>query len=134
MSKGNLSLIENVFRDRHKLHWMRDDRCGHIFKLSIHELSFIGFDSACPFCAPTPPQDLQRFGSIEALQEHVSNISYGNIQFNPMNKLGLADDQYEFSCLIHDINVNLTFEDFIQKSGGGGTNGCPFCKLLNDGW
>lgn len=132
MSAGVLSIIERGYRGHSRQHWMRDERCQHVFRISLNELSRIDVDAACPYCNPC--SDLERFGSIEAIQAHVRELTYGNIHFNSENNIGFADDQYGFYCAIHDLSFNLTFEDFIQKSSDGKENGCPFCKLKNEGW
>ena len=132
MSVGVLSIVDAVYRGHHRRHWMKDDRCEHVFRISLSDLSGVRADHACPYCNPC--SDLERFGSIAAIQEHVRELTYGNIHFNAENNIGFDDDQYGFYCAIHDLSFSLTFEDFIHKSVDQKGNGCPFCKLNDEGW
>ena len=79
MSADNLVFHESGYRGDHERHWIQDVRCEHVFRASLKEVFLIGADKICPFCQI--PNDMARCGSVEAVQQMVESLSYGNIEF-----------------------------------------------------
>jgi len=123
---GMVVLHEGGYRGDHSRHWMQDLRCGHVFLASVRELVLGDAEQACPFCN-CPPQDLTRFGSIEATQELSLQLSNGSIVFAPENELREADDYYVFLCSHVGIRCQQTFSGFVQSS----VQGCHECPFRN---
>jgi hypothetical protein len=115
ISAGNLVIIENGYRGDHERHWFRDQRCEHVFKASLKEVVVIGANCICPFCHETT--DMDRYGSIEAIREHVHCISLGQIEFSADNVLAASTDRYKFICTVHRIILENTFDQFIEHEG-----------------
>ena len=44
MSAGALTIVEGGYRGHHRRHWLLDSRCEHVFRISVSEISKIGFD------------------------------------------------------------------------------------------
>jgi hypothetical protein len=60
---------------------------------------------------------MERYGTIEAVQEHVHCISYGLIEFSADNTLASSSDEYTFFCTTHNIVIETSFDHFIQQEG-----------------
>jgi hypothetical protein len=123
VSAGMIILHEVGYRGDGSRHWMQDLRCGHVFLASVREVVLGGADQACPFCHL--PKDLNRLGSVEAIQELSLQLSHGNVLFAPENNLRGADDYYDFLCDHVGIRCLQTFNEFVQNSA----HGCPQCRL-----
>jgi hypothetical protein len=113
MSAGNLVFHESGYRGDRERHWLMQISCGHVFLASLKETFTIGADIICPFCQI--PNDMARCGSVQAVQQMVESLSYGNIEFAKENVLGKPDDHYEYSCLIHQFRFKATYRDFINN-------------------
>jgi hypothetical protein len=115
LSNGNLEIIENGYRGDHERHWLRDQRCEHVFRASLKEVVVIGANYICPFCHGTT--DMQRYGSVEAIREHVHCISLGLIEFSADNALASSTEMYKFLCTVHRIILETSFDQFIEHKG-----------------
>ena len=115
LSAGNLVIIEGGYRGDHERHWLKDQRCEHVFKASLKEVVVIGANCICPFCHGTT--DMKRYGSVEAIQEHVHCITLGQIEFASDNVLAESSDIYKFICTIHSIILETSFDQFIGHKG-----------------
>jgi len=115
LSSGNLIIIENGYRGDNERHWLRDQRCEHIFKASLKEVVVVGANYICPFCYGT--RDMQRYGSIDAVQENVHCISLGQIEFSADNVLTASTDRYKFICTNHRIILETSFDQFLEHKG-----------------
>jgi hypothetical protein len=124
-SAGMISLHEGGYRGDQSWHWMQDLRCGHVFLASVREIVLDGAERACPFCYP--PQNLSRFGSVEAVQELSLQLSHGNVLFAAENDLRGADDYYDFLCDLVGIRCQQTFHAFVKNC----VQGCPECAFKN---
>ena len=122
LSPGRIVLIEDGYRGDHRRHWLRNSLCEHIFRASLKEVSVVDAEAICPFCHF--PDDLGRFGKLEALQEHVYRRSHGNIAFTEDNTLGSSYDLNEFACLIQGFRFNASYREFDR-------NPERFCYLCN---
>jgi hypothetical protein len=115
LSAGNLVIVENGYRGDHERHWLRDLRCEHVFKAGLKEVVVIGANNICPFCHGTT--DMERYGSVEAIQEHVHCISLGQIEFSANNSLTSSSATYTFYCTNHRIVLEASFDEFLEQCG-----------------
>lgn len=115
LSAGNLVIMEGGYRGDHERHWLRDQRCEHLFKASLKEVVVIGANHICPFCHGTT--DMERYGAVEAVQEHVHCISLGQIEFSADNVLAASTDRYKFICTVHKIILETSFDQFLEHKG-----------------
>ena len=123
LSNGNLVIFENGWRPNNDLIWLQDRRCEHVFKFRVNDLFESNADQACPFCHGT--HDMKRYGSIEAVQEHVHGISVGQAEFLTDNVLSSSSDTYKFFCTLHRIVIEDSFDEFHERNG-------DVCHLCND--
>lgn len=124
LSGGNITIFEPGYRGHQRRHWMRSERCEHIFTASLREVA-LAKGKICPFCHP--PVDLSLYGSVAAVQELVYTLSFGNIQFADENVLKNADDLYEFICQLHRHRYKGTFSKFIKEP----MQSCAECSFEN---
>lgn len=115
LSAGNLVIMEGGYRGDHERHWLRDQRCEHLFKASLKEVVVIGANHTCPFCHGA--SDMERYGSVEAVQEHVHCITLGVVEFSEDNVLATSTDRYKFICTVHEIIIENSFDQFIEHKG-----------------
>lgn len=123
LSGGALNLVEDGYKGDMRRHWIKSMSCDHVFKASLKEIVIVGPEKICPFCNGT--SEMRRFGSIEAIQEHVHSLSHGNIAFMPENNLGTSDDDYKFACNIHHFIFEGSFEWFLRDPECA----CHICNL-----
>jgi len=128
LSKGNIHLVSGIhfgqiYYGDHIRHWLRDERCEHIFKATMREVATVGSDNICPFC--NVPIEMIHYGSFDAVAEHVNNLSFGNVLFLEHNTLGKIEDTYQMFCLIHDFRFEIAFDKFLADP----TDACPICLL-----
>lgn len=123
LSDGNIIIIENGYRGDHMRHWMQDLQCEHVFKSSLKEVVIVGAKCICPFCHGA--SDMQRYGSVQAVQEHVNNITLGQAEFLADNILSSAKTQYRFFCCMHRFEFEAPFDRFLAQNG----TACPICIM-----
>ena len=128
ISDGRIRLVTDpcfpqMYYGHHIRHWLQDTKTEHIFKASIREVVQIGVNKINPFT--NYPIDMDHYGSIGAIQEHVHGLSMGNLEFLPDNKLGEVSDLYEIACLIHHCRLKMTFSEFLSDPSGA----CCFCQF-----
>ena len=128
ISNGKIRLVTDprypqMYYGHHIRHYLVDMETEHIFKASLREVALTGADRINPFT--NSPIDLDHYGSLGAIQEHVHGLSMGNIEFLPDNELGEVTDLYEIACLIHHCRLNITFAEFLSDPLGA----CSFCKF-----
>jgi hypothetical protein len=95
----------------------------HIFKASLRETALIGADKINPFI--NGPIDMDHYGSLGAIQEHVHGLSMGNIEFLSDNELGEVSDLYEMACLVHSCRLKISFAEFLSNP----LSVCNFCEF-----
>jgi hypothetical protein len=122
MSNGSLVIHENGYRGDHVRHWLQNQNCEHVFKASLKEVVIFGATRICPFCNGS--KDMERYGSVEAIQEHVYRLSMETVEFLPDNVLSSSGEDYKFRCVFHTI-FETTFDDFLEKNG----DPCPICDF-----
>ncbi|SEA68190.1 hypothetical protein SAMN05660420_02857 [Desulfuromusa kysingii] len=110
ISKGRLILLSNNYLHDKVRYWMRDSHCQHVFKVSLAEIMIHGPEYICPYCST--PIDMLSFGSVEAIQEHVWNLSNNNIEFAKTNTLGSIHDAYIFYNHLHENHLIMSYEHF----------------------
>ena len=123
LSSNRIQLMENGYRGHHRRHWLKDTRCEHVFRASLKEVHSVGAKAACPFCHV--PTDLRRCGTVEALQEHVNNLSHGNVFLLNSNELGDPDELYQFDCLLHQYRFWAPYRYFVRQP----EYVCPACAF-----
>jgi hypothetical protein len=112
-------IISNMYHGHHVRHLIQGP-CEHIYRTSLREIARFR-EQSCPFCFY--PIDMDHYGSVSAIQEHVHCLSLGNIEFLHDNELGAVTDLYEMACLIHRCRLNITFSEFLSDPLGA----CSFC-------
>ena len=122
LSYGNLVIVENGYRGDCEQHWLQDLRCEHVFRASIKQAVAVSPDRLCPFCHGAT--DMERYGSIEAVQEHVNRITNGLIRFCTDNHFATSGDKYKFICTIHKTILETSFDNFLKNDGA-------ICKICN---
>ncbi len=128
LSKSQVVIHEGGYRGDHMRHWLQDLRCEHLFRASLKEVVIVGADKICPFCHGT--KDMDRYGTIGAVQEHVYGLSNGNIGFLPDNILSSSSEHYWFNCSIHKIRFECSFDRFLDQEA----DVCPFCDHEKFNW
>ena len=68
---------------------------------------------------------MKRYGSIEAVQEHVHGITLGQAEFLADNTLSSSSATYKFFCTLHMIVIEASFDKFLGRNG-------DVCRLCND--
>lgn len=117
ISKGRLILLSNSYQFDNVRYWVRDSHCHHVFKISFAEIITHGYERVCPYCAK--PIDMLCFGSIQAIQEHVWNLSFNNLEFAQKNTLGSIHSPYIFYSHLHENHFIMSYECFIELSRKG---------------
>ena len=128
MSNGKILLVNDprfsqMYHGHHIRHWMQDTTTEHIFKASVREVALLGANKINPFT--NYPIDLNHYGSLGAIQEHVHGLSLGNIEFLIDNELGGVSDMYEMACPVHQCRLKITFSEFLDAP----LDVCPFCNF-----
>lgn len=117
LSNGRIRLVSDpcfpqMYHGHHIRHWLQDTKTEHIFKASLREVALFGADKINPFI--NCPIDMDHYGNVRAIQEHVHGLSFGNIEFMSNNELGGVDDFYEFGCNIHHHILKTPFSNFLS--------------------
>ena len=128
LSNGKIRLVTDpsfpqMYYGHHIRHYLLDMETEHIFKASLREVAFAGAEKINPFI--NSPLDMDHYGSLGAIQEHVYGLSMGNMDFLPDNELSGVDDLYGFSCAIHPHRVAIPFSDFLSDPLAG----CGLCQF-----
>ena len=110
-----------MYHGHHIRHWLQDTSTEHTFRASLREVALVGADKINPFT--NAPIDMDHFGSIGAIVEHVHGLSFGNIYFMDNNVLSGVDDIYTFSCSIHIFETS--FSKFLSDPMGA----CDLCEF-----
>lgn len=128
ISNGNIRLVTDqrfpqLYSGHHARHYLVDIETEHIFKASLREVALTGADRINPFT--NYPIDLDHYGSLGAIQEHVHGLTFGNIEFTEDNELGEVGDLYEFMCGIHRYRFKTPFSAFLADPMGA----CATCQF-----
>ena len=122
ISNGTLIIFENGWRANNEHIWLQDQRCEHVFLFRITDLDASNADQACPFCHGT--QDMKRYGTVAAVQEHVGCMTVDTIEFNSDNILSSSKDTYDWQCVFHrGIQIEASFDSFLERK----ESICPLC-------
>ncbi|MDG5469959.1 hypothetical protein P9J64_16695 [Deltaproteobacteria bacterium IMCC39524] len=128
LSNGKIQLVTDIrfsqmYYGHHIRHWLQDSKTEHIFRASLKEVALIGAEGINPFI--NQPIDMDHYGSVGAIQEHVLGMSSGLVEFSADNELRGIDDEYSFSCSIHQHYFIMTFSQFLS----GPSDGCGICQF-----
>lgn len=128
ISNGKIRLVTDpsypqMYYGHHIRHWLQDVSTEHTFLASLREVALIGADKINPFI--NFPIDMDHFGSLGAVQEHVYGLSMGNMSFLTDNELNGVDDLYGFSCALHPHRIEMPFSDFLSDPLAG----CGLCQF-----
>ncbi len=118
----DMRFSQNYFSRNARL-WLQDAKTEHIYRASIREIALLGKDKINPF--DNFPIDMDQYGSVGAVMEHVHGLSFGNIEFTENNELGEVDDLYEFLCNIHRYRFMTPFSKFLADP----MSACATCQF-----
>jgi hypothetical protein len=124
ITSNQVVLVESGYRGHHRAHLVQAS-CHHVFLISLHDLAFENFREACPFCFPV--HDLNRYGSVAAVQEYVAERSNHKISFADTNILSARDSLYSFGCELHGFLFDASFEAFVDCVDD--SQFCPVCAF-----
>ncbi len=124
LSGETLVIHENGYRGNDERHWMLNQKqnCQHVFKASVRDAITIGADRICPFCNGS--REMERYGSISAIQEHVRCMTLDSVEFLSDNILTTSNEDYRFYCAIHKTLFESSFDTFLKRNG----ESCPICE------
>lgn len=115
-------IISGMYHGHHIRHNIQGP-CEHTYRASLREIARLG-EKSCPFCFY--PLDMDHYGSVAAIQQHVHCLSLGNIEFLENNELGGVGDMYNMVCQLHPGHISQTpFSKFLSNPTGG----CGLCMF-----
>lgn len=121
---GQYTLIDRGYRGHHARHWMRHEECCCVFLASLQE-AYLLDAKLCPFCFPSEVVDMQRYGSVAAVQELVNLMTSGRVTFCSDNILGDPAAQYRWVCETHKCELSSSFVRFIANPDAL----CKWCEF-----
>lgn len=124
LSRGDLVLASNYYRDDEVRHWITHKKCGNSFQLSLWELRNEGPGNVCPYCSTSPEMD--RFGSVHHVFDYSGKISNGRSYFIKNQLLASAESWYLFFCMECHANYECDFLTF--RKNAEGHRGCGKCR------
>jgi hypothetical protein len=112
LTNGRVILLSHHYRGDKYRHWVKDTHCRHLFTVSMKQIQKIGDDRTCPYC--NPPVDMRSYGDINAIRNHVLELTFGNIDFLPDNTLGLSEENYSFYSYHEKRYFSLSYKAFLE--------------------
>jgi hypothetical protein len=125
LSGGDLILASNYYRSDSDRHWLTHIKCSHDFRLSMTELRNEGPQFVCPYCNRP---EMDRFGTVDDLFNHVQTISEGKTLFIKNQEIASPESWYAFYCMECREAFHLDFLSFRNGAGIAGHNACPTCR------